>query len=104
MTRVKLQEFLTRHQALAPERIMGVEMRHDTVGGDGTGAAADGTMRAIVQDRYGSADVLRLARIAPPKAADNEVLVRVRAAGLDRGTWHLMTGRPRLLRLVLPGS
>src|SRR5215207_415116 len=56
-------------------------------------------MQAIVQDIYGSADVLRLARIVTPEIADSEVLLRVRAAGLDRGTWHLMTGRPRLLRL-----
>jgi NADPH:quinone reductase-like Zn-dependent oxidoreductase len=62
-------------------------------------AAADGTMRAIVQDRYGSAEVLRLARIARPHVAAHEVLVRVHAAGLDRGTWHLMAGRPFLLRL-----
>ena len=52
------------------------------------------------QDGYGSADVLRLARIAPPEIARGEVLVRVHAAGLDRGTWHVMTGRPYLLRLV----
>lgn len=58
------------------------------------------TMRAIVQDRYGSADVLRLAQIPRPTVTGNEVLVRVRAAGLDRGTWHLMTGRPYLLRLA----
>jgi NADPH:quinone reductase-like Zn-dependent oxidoreductase len=57
------------------------------------------TMRAIVQDTYGSADVWRLARLPRPEAAENQVLVRVRAAGLDRGTWHLMTGRPYLLRL-----
>ena len=63
-------------------------------------ATAAGTMRAIVQDGYGSADVLRLARIAPPEIAGGEVLVRVHAAGLDRGTWHVMTGRPYLLRLV----
>jgi NADPH:quinone reductase-like Zn-dependent oxidoreductase len=56
-------------------------------------------MQAIVQDTYGSADVLRLARIPTPEIADDEVLLRVRAAGLDRGTWHLMTGRPHLLRL-----
>jgi NADPH:quinone reductase-like Zn-dependent oxidoreductase len=62
--------------------------------------AAEGTMRAIVQDAYGSADVLRLAQVATPKIADNEVLVRVHAAGLDRGTWHLMTGQPYLLRLI----
>ena len=56
------------------------------------------TMRAIVQATYGSADVLRLERIATPKIADSKVLVRVHAAGLDRGTWHLMTGRPYLQR------
>jgi NADPH:quinone reductase-like Zn-dependent oxidoreductase len=62
--------------------------------------AAEGTMQAIVQDGYGSADVLRLAQVAVPTIADNEVLVRVHAAGLDRGTWHLMTGQPYLLRLI----
>lgn len=43
-------------------------------------------MRAVVQDRYGSADVMRTARIARPKVAADEVLLRVHAAGLDRGT------------------
>jgi NADPH:quinone reductase-like Zn-dependent oxidoreductase len=61
---------------------------------------ADSTMRAVVQDGYGSAEVLRLAQADVPRAADEEVLVRVHAAGLDRGTWHLMTGRPYLLRLA----
>jgi NADPH:quinone reductase-like Zn-dependent oxidoreductase len=60
---------------------------------------AGSTMQAIIQDAYGSADVLHLARIALPEIADREVLLRVRAAGLDRGAWHLMTGRPYLLRL-----
>ena len=59
------------------------------------------TMQAIVHDAYGPADVLRLARIARPEVADNEVLLRVHAAGLDRGVWHLMTGRPYLVRLAL---
>jgi NADPH:quinone reductase-like Zn-dependent oxidoreductase len=59
------------------------------------------TMRAIVQDRYGSADVLRHDRIARPEIGANEILVRVHAAGLDRGTWHLMTGKPYLLRLAM---
>ncbi len=63
-------------------------------------AVSASTHRAIVQDAYGSADVLRLARVARPEAARNEVLLRVHAAGLDRGTWHLMTGRPYLLRLA----
>lgn len=67
--------------------------------GDGT-ATADSTMQAIVQDAYGSADVLRLTRITRPEVAGNEVLLRVHATGLSRGTWHLMTGRPYLLRLV----
>jgi NADPH:quinone reductase-like Zn-dependent oxidoreductase len=57
-------------------------------------------MRAVVQVGYGSAEVLRLDRVARPEAADDEVLLRVRAAGLDRGTWHLVTGRPYLVRLV----
>ena len=58
------------------------------------------TMRAIVQDRYGDADVLRQDQIAIPRITGHEVLVRVHAAGVDRGTWHLMTGTPYLLRLA----
>ena len=56
-------------------------------------------MQAIVQDRYGSADVLRLARIARPEIGDNEVLVRVHAASVHIGDWHVMTGQPYLLRV-----
>ena len=60
------------------------------------------TMQAIVQRRYGTrpTDVLRLERIAAPAIAANEVLVQVRAAGVDRGTWHLMAGQPYLMRLL----
>lgn len=58
------------------------------------------TMKAIVQDEYGTADVLRVAEIERPAIADDEVLVQVRAAGLDRGTWHLMAGLPYAARLV----
>ena len=58
------------------------------------------TMRAIVQDTYGPVEVLRLDRIARPRIADDVVLVQVRAAGLDRGTWHMMTGQPYLLRAL----
>lgn len=57
-------------------------------------------MRAIVQNAYGSADVLRLAEIDKPDIAASEVLVQVRAAGMDRGTWHLMTGQPYLMRVM----
>ena len=65
-------------------------------------AAEQETMRAIVQRRYGTraGDVMRLARTARPAIAANEVLVRVRAAGVDRGTWHLMTGQPYLMRVI----
>jgi NADPH:quinone reductase-like Zn-dependent oxidoreductase len=63
-------------------------------------ATAENTMQAIVQDRYGSADVLRLARIARPEIGDNDVLVRVHAASIHIGDWHVMTGLPYLLRVV----
>lgn len=56
------------------------------------------TMLAVLTDGYGGADVLRTARVPVPQPRADEVLVRVHAAGLDRGTWHLMTGRPYLLR------
>jgi len=57
-------------------------------------------MRAIVRDRYGPADVLALRDdVQVPEITDDEVLVRVHAAGLDRGTEHLMTGKPYLMRL-----
>jgi NADPH:quinone reductase-like Zn-dependent oxidoreductase len=60
------------------------------------------TMKAIVQDEYGTVpeDVLRLAEIARPTMGDGEVLVRVRAASVDRGTWHVMTGLPSLMRIM----
>jgi NADPH:quinone reductase-like Zn-dependent oxidoreductase len=60
------------------------------------------TMKAIVQDSYGSADVLKFADIDRPVPKDNEVLIRVHAAGLHRGDWHIMTGLPYLIRLVVP--
>jgi NADPH:quinone reductase-like Zn-dependent oxidoreductase len=59
------------------------------------------TMQAIVQDDYGPAeDVLRLEQISRPAIGDNEVLLRVHAAGVDRGVWHLMTGLPFPVRLA----
>jgi NADPH:quinone reductase-like Zn-dependent oxidoreductase len=59
-------------------------------------------MKAIVQRTYGSdaEAVLQLAEIARPTIAEGVVLVRVRAASVDRGTWHIMTGLPYLIRLV----
>jgi NADPH:quinone reductase-like Zn-dependent oxidoreductase len=59
------------------------------------------TMTAVVQDVYGDTeDVLRVDRVLVPDIGDDEVLVRVHAAGLDRGTWHLMAGKPYAARLV----
>jgi NADPH:quinone reductase-like Zn-dependent oxidoreductase len=57
-------------------------------------------MKAIVQDRYGSADVLELRDVEKPRPADDELLIRVHAAGVDPGVWHLMTGLPYLVRLM----
>ena len=58
-------------------------------------------MWAIVQKEYGTADVLHLSEVERPAARDDEVLVEGRAAGLDRGTWHLMAGLPYAARLVV---
>ena len=55
-------------------------------------------MRAIVQQEYGTTDVLELQETARPEPGAGEVLVRVDAAGVDRGAWHLMTGRPYVVR------
>jgi NADPH:quinone reductase-like Zn-dependent oxidoreductase len=60
-------------------------------------------MKAIVQDQYGAADVLRVDEIDRPTIGADEVLIRVHAAGLDRGTWHYMAGMPYLFRLMGPG-
>ena len=57
------------------------------------------TMQAIVQNEYGTSDVLHVDQIERPQPGAGEVLVRVAAAGLDRGTWHLMVGQPYLIRL-----
>ncbi|WP_436499206.1 NAD(P)-dependent alcohol dehydrogenase [Actinokineospora sp. HUAS TT18] len=57
-------------------------------------------MKAITQDRYGSTDVLSFADIDTPTPGAGEVLVRVHAAGVDPGVWHLMTGLPYAVRLV----
>jgi NADPH:quinone reductase-like Zn-dependent oxidoreductase len=57
-------------------------------------------MKAIVRDRYGSTDVLELRPVAVPEVGDDEVLVRVCAAGLDRGAWHIMAGLPYLIRIA----
>jgi NADPH:quinone reductase-like Zn-dependent oxidoreductase len=59
------------------------------------------TMKAVTRDAYGSADVLRLTDVEPPTPGDDDVLLRVRAAGVDMGVWHLMEGLPYLMRPVI---
>ncbi|GER22776.1 NADPH:quinone reductase [Zafaria cholistanensis] len=83
----------------------------DTAGLDAAGAGAggpgvvasapEGTMRAVMQEEYGSADVLHLGRVRRPVVAADQVLVEVRAAGVDRGTWHVVTGTPYAIRLAM---
>jgi NADPH:quinone reductase-like Zn-dependent oxidoreductase len=58
------------------------------------------TMQAIVQDRYGSAEVLQLRDIDKPAVGVDDVLLRVHAAGVHIGDWHLMTGEPYLMRVI----
>jgi NADPH:quinone reductase-like Zn-dependent oxidoreductase len=55
-------------------------------------------MKAIVQDRYGSSDVLEFRDIEDPVVGDGDVLVRVHAAGCGPDVWHLMTGMPYMAR------
>lgn len=61
-----------------------------------------GRMQAIVQDVYGAApeDVLRVEEIEVPAPGSGQVLVRIHAASVDRGTWHIMTGLPYAIRLA----
>jgi NADPH:quinone reductase-like Zn-dependent oxidoreductase len=60
-------------------------------------------MKAIVQDRYGSADVLELREIDRPTAKDGDVLVRVRAASVHADVWHATRGVPYVLRIMGSG-
>ncbi len=57
-------------------------------------------MKAITQDTYGSTDVLEFRDVDPPQIGDDDVLVQVKAAGVEIGTWHLMAGKPYLLRAL----
>ncbi len=60
-------------------------------------------MRAVVQSRYGSPDLLEVRDVAVPTLAEDEVLVKVRAASVHPDVWHVVTGRPLLLRLMGSG-
>jgi NADPH:quinone reductase-like Zn-dependent oxidoreductase len=67
---------------------------------EGRSTQSSPRMRAVTQDRYGDSAVLRVEEIDRPTVRPDEVLIEVHAAGLDRGTEHLMTGRPWLVRLA----
>src|SRR5438105_2492404 len=58
------------------------------------------TMKAIVRDRYGPPDVLELKEIERPALDDDGILVRVRAASINAYDWHMLRGRPSLVRIV----
>jgi NADPH:quinone reductase-like Zn-dependent oxidoreductase len=74
----------------------------ESIIGGGSWLEREDAMKAIVQDTYGSTDVLELREVDKPVPKDDQVLVRVHAAGLDRGVWHVMTGLPYLVRIVVP--
>lgn len=57
-------------------------------------------MKAVVRHAYGGVETLEFGEVAQPDPGPEEVLVRVVAAGVDRGVWHLMTGLPYLVRLA----
>ena len=60
-------------------------------------------MEAILQSRYGPIDDLQLGQVARPVPAEDEVLVRVRAASVHPDVWHVVTGQPAVLRLMGSG-
>jgi NADPH:quinone reductase-like Zn-dependent oxidoreductase len=66
----------------------------------GVTEAREETMRAIVHRSYGTADVLEREIVDIPSVGEKEVLIEVHCAALDRGTWHLMTGTPYLIRVL----
>jgi NADPH:quinone reductase-like Zn-dependent oxidoreductase len=68
-----------------------------------TDMARENPMKAIVQDKYGSPDVLELEDINKPEIDDDDVLVRVLAASAHIGDWHFMTGLPYLFRIAGSG-
>ncbi|MDQ0734949.1 NAD(P)-dependent alcohol dehydrogenase [Arthrobacter agilis] len=68
---------------------------------DSRATTAGATMRAVTRYEYGGPDVLRVGDVPVPEVKPDEVLVRVHAAGVDRGVWHLMTGTPYLARLAV---
>ncbi|MDX5317764.1 MAG: NAD(P)-dependent alcohol dehydrogenase [Actinomycetes bacterium] len=75
-------------------------MQHRTENRTTTTPLTTGRMRAVVQETYGGPENLRVTEIERPTPGPGEVLVEVVAAGVDRGVWHLMTGRPYVMRIM----
>src|SRR5918912_3836985 len=65
-----------------------------------TATGRETTMKAMVQDIYGSSEVLELRNIDKPEIGDDDVLVRVRAAAVNPGDWAIMYGLPYIARPV----
>jgi NADPH:quinone reductase-like Zn-dependent oxidoreductase len=57
-------------------------------------------MKAIVYRKYGPAEVIKLEEVEKPSPKDDEVLIKVRAASLNRGDWRMMRGKPFVARLA----
>jgi NADPH:quinone reductase-like Zn-dependent oxidoreductase len=77
----------------SPQNVIGSAMESD--------AGSGSMMRAVVQGEYGSPrEVLSLAEIERPMPEDDEVLIRVHAAGVDPGVWHLTAGLPYMVRVM----
>jgi NADPH:quinone reductase-like Zn-dependent oxidoreductase len=76
----------------------GIPVSKQTTSDGRTGPAT--TMRAVVQDQYGSSAVLELRDIATPAIGDGQVLLRVRAAAVNPGDWAIMLGLPYIARPV----
>ena len=72
---------------------------HDT--STSTAASAPpSTMWAAGRTVYGDDGVLAVSQVPVPAIGPEEVLIRVRAASIDRGAWHIMAGKPYMARLV----
>ncbi len=84
--------------------VLGVVISHNSACGPAPELSDDATlMKAVVSRCYGSADVLEFEDIEKPVPADNEVLVKVKAAGVNPLDWHYMRGTPYIMRLMGSG-
>jgi NADPH:quinone reductase-like Zn-dependent oxidoreductase len=90
-----------RRTAVSEVQANGSDASAALEGGSTRRTHGDAKMRAIIQHTYGTAEVLEVAEIDRPSIGDDEVLIRVQAAAMDRGTWHLMTGTPYAARLAV---